>query len=400
MAYIKVCEVEGLAAQFNRTFHLNKETNVFFGGNGSGKTSLLNVLHSALSNDLKELKRTALRSARVVLGDTQPDSLREGNALGLYMFSSLIRETPPSFPHPQINSRNLLRRPNSEGDDSRWISSDSTAELKSVSSQSDRSFSHIFLPISRLYERRAPKSEGLFTWGSSSSETDFDKDFEETINFLWLQYTRNIGIEVQVEQAHGLRQILYDFLVPESALRDFRSYRPVSDPHQAYVRLMSFLVQQSNFDWSMLDERNFVERMDDLRLRTVLNDVEKVEERVEAITSPRAELARVLRQMIGGGKHIQVEDKDIKAFGRKEEQIELRDLSSGEKQLLRIFIDALLADGAPIIIDEPELSLHIDWQRKLLGTLRRLAPRSQIIVATHSPEIMAEISEESIIELK
>ncbi len=36
--------------------------------------------------------------------------------------------------------------------------------------------------------------------------------------------------------------------------------------------------------------------------------------------------------------------------------------------------------------DEPELSLHVDWQEKLLGALTQLAGRCQFIVATHSPD--------------
>jgi len=37
--------------------------------------------------------------------------------------------------------------------------------------------------------------------------------------------------------------------------------------------------------------------------------------------------------------------------------------------------------------DEPELSLHIEWQEKIISSIRDLNPNSQIIVATHSPEI-------------
>lgn len=39
------------------------------------------------------------------------------------------------------------------------------------------------------------------------------------------------------------------------------------------------------------------------------------------------------------------------------------------------------------MIDEPELSLNIRWQREILELLKKLAPKSQIIVASHSPII-------------
>ena len=69
--------------------------------------------------------------------------------------------------------------------------------------------------------------------------------------------------------------------------------------------------------------------------------------------------------------------------------IKLSSLSSGEKQLFILLSEALLQKTANhlFIADEPELSLHIDWQRKILGELLKLNPNAQIIVATHSPEI-------------
>ena len=64
-------------------------------------------------------------------------------------------------------------------------------------------------------------------------------------------------------------------------------------------------------------------------------------------------------------------------------------LSSGEKQLFILLSEALLQREKPYIFiaDEPELSLHIGWQKRLLGEILKLNPNAQIIVATHSPEI-------------
>ena len=65
-------------------------------------------------------------------------------------------------------------------------------------------------------------------------------------------------------------------------------------------------------------------------------------------------------------------------------------LSSGEKQILILLIEALLKVNAPVvyIADEPELSLHVTWQEKLLQSLVDLGGEMQIIVATHSPDIV------------
>jgi predicted ATPase len=65
-------------------------------------------------------------------------------------------------------------------------------------------------------------------------------------------------------------------------------------------------------------------------------------------------------------------------------------LSSGEKQLLIILLKTLILDNKQTILfmDEPEVSLHIDWQQKLIGYIRELNPNVQLIIATHSPAII------------
>ncbi|WP_157662415.1 AAA family ATPase [Polaribacter sp. SA4-10] len=75
------------------------------------------------------------------------------------------------------------------------------------------------------------------------------------------------------------------------------------------------------------------------------------------------------------------------------EPLHLQMLSSGEKQLLLLFINTITAtDKATIfIIDEPEISLNIKWQRMLLKTLLKFSSKNnvQFIIATHSIELLA-----------
>ena len=65
-------------------------------------------------------------------------------------------------------------------------------------------------------------------------------------------------------------------------------------------------------------------------------------------------------------------------------------LSSGEKQILILLTQALLRVDEPVvyIADEPELSLHVLWQEKLLKSLVSISGQIQVIVATHSPDIV------------
>ena len=78
------------------------------------------------------------------------------------------------------------------------------------------------------------------------------------------------------------------------------------------------------------------------------------------------------------------------AFLSNNKQISQYQLSSGEKQLIIILLKVLIQDEEPAILlmDEPEISLHTDWQKQLISVIRELNPNVQIILATHSPSII------------
>jgi energy-coupling factor transporter ATP-binding protein EcfA2 len=90
------------------------------------------------------------------------------------------------------------------------------------------------------------------------------------------------------------------------------------------------------------------------------------------------------------GKVMDVKDNKL-AFKLKDEtKIHWYDLSSGEKQLLIILLTVLCQDEKPAILmmDEPEISLHLEWQKELIKIIRTINPNCQLIIVTHSPGII------------
>ena len=65
-------------------------------------------------------------------------------------------------------------------------------------------------------------------------------------------------------------------------------------------------------------------------------------------------------------------------------------LSSGERQILIILLTVLVEDNQPCVLfmDEPEVSLHIEWQKRLIDLCLELNPNVQIILTTHSPAVI------------
>ncbi|MDK6250621.1 AAA family ATPase [Alloscardovia omnicolens] len=75
-----------------------------------------------------------------------------------------------------------------------------------------------------------------------------------------------------------------------------------------------------------------------------------------------------------------------------DEQLKLAQLSSGEKQEIILFYELIFESDKNIhlLIDEPEISLHIEWQLKFMDDLLRIAEKKKfkVTVATHSPQII------------
>lgn len=71
MTHIVDFSIDGLAGR-DKAYgkELNLDVNVFFGLNGSGKTSLLKILHSAMSDDASLLRSVPFRNARVTIFST------------------------------------------------------------------------------------------------------------------------------------------------------------------------------------------------------------------------------------------------------------------------------------------------------------------------------------------
>lgn len=90
--------------------------------------------------------------------------------------------------------------------------------------------------------------------------------------------------------------------------------------------------------------------------------------------------------------------------------LHLQQLSDGERSVLVLILDIAkrLAQANPhlanplsdaeavILIDEIDLHLHPQWQRKIVGDLTRTFPNCQFIATTHSPQVIGEVAHENI----
>lgn len=92
------------------------------------------------------------------------------------------------------------------------------------------------------------------------------------------------------------------------------------------------------------------------------------------------------------------DDKKPIFKNKKNETFLIESLSSGEKQLFlrALSLKFLDVNDSIILIDEPELSLHPEWQRKIIKVYENIGCNNQLIIATHSPHVVSDIKKEQL----
>ncbi|WP_167383750.1 AAA family ATPase [Paenibacillus kribbensis] len=134
-------------------------------------------------------------------------------------------------------------------------------------------------------------------------------------------------------------------------------------------------------------EKNFTELNNSLLPSLLLKMTSELQSEKSILNSIDF-LEDVFNDHLQNGKRLVV-NQDGAQIVLKDRSHSLDELSSGEKHLLSL-LTLFIIEGSRrnfLLIDEPEISLNIKWQRKLLQLLNELAPDSQIIVASHSPSI-------------
>lgn len=113
-------------------------------------------------------------------------------------------------------------------------------------------------------------------------------------------------------------------------------------------------------------------------------------ERAQQISLPKKRFQDIMDKLFADtGKTIVRTANEI-MFSQIGETLVPYQLSSGEKQILAIMLTVLVEDNQNYVLfmDEPEVSLHVDWQQKLIDLVLELNPNVQIILTTHSPAVI------------
>lgn len=193
-------------------------------------------------------------------------------------------------------------------------------------------------------------------------------------------------------------EVTVDFYPDGSDKLRYDVIRSIDRPlmHSNLLEKMSDKSVVSELDWQLYKlQRRYLDYQVNIGNRTIQlltsGDPGKIQEAQE-ISAPRVRFMDYMDELfVDTGKKIVRTSNEI-LFDQFGVTLQPYNLSSGEKQLLVIMLTTLVQDMEPcvLLMDEPEISLHIEWQQQLLQRVRSLNPNVQIIMTTHSPALIMD----------
>ena len=401
MFKIRSIEISGFWNRHNVSTKFNDQVNVIIGKNGTGKTTFMNILQSVLAVDLDGLYDNQFDTVTIILADgdkqktikaTRIESHLHPISLIEYKISSKKFQVP-LLPPDDVRRPILMRK---RAIEQSAIVRDALADMVSLASLSvyrirndvdfdirDRNAKRYSTPVdARLSELTQQLTHYQLELSQSARDISVDLQKKVLISLLYEKsetpnsFTTNFN---EVEEKSKLTSAYKQLGVTGPDVNK-RINEHVSSIDTAIKQLKS---SSKSFDIGAFEAKLRTEKV----VKLSLDAEEKIRDIYKQIDLFLEKLSSFISD-----KKFSISGGDLKVV--TDEQLPLERLSSGEKQLLILLIEALLQRKKTCIFiaDEPELSLHIAWQKKIVPAVIEINPNAQIIVATHSPEIAGRYS--------
>lgn len=422
-------KVYGLLGKFNYEVEINEsEGIIIIGENGKGKTSLLTVIYGILNNVSSLLYRTDFSKITICLNE-------EEHVISRDIFNEYYRNIE--------NKKSLLRRfiiEEVQSNEELRILHQEKVDSMSISDRRARGrYETAILNDKVLMEEYISFVSSI----ANDEDIDIDTSFililqkikkfidNSNLRILFLPVSRvveskNISNKSNLNSLESIEEVIQDNLS--------KYMRAQYDMNTAInTNLFQFLLNQESFSNDKKIESYSIEKLE--QIIDELSELESINENQEKLKaiinmdkkSPNKEViidflfnmdrefnSQLEYKVIGdkfinlakeANKFLRNSDKKFE-FNKREvtfilkdstnNEISLNDLSSGESHLIKILCELyLLPDDKNIlvIIDEPELSLSIEWQEMLMNSIISSPHYYSMVAATHSPFILGDNQE-------
>lgn len=436
-------EVKNLHDNINLDVEFKKDVNLLVGINGCGKTSILNVIDWLLRPNLKRLAAASYSSLTLSFNHNNKEyilsAIKEKSKLALHVIN--IGHDPKLEPiiielisskgldddeidnlyeglHPEkhevatweflktLNTPIIItldRTISAEVEEIVFIENNSGGIQRRI-----RSKSRVRNPLSHVQEVTSDKFAEY-----RKNEIQNDNELKAQIIMSALQnpldrFNKNLNENFSSKSMKSINIEALEKKVIEylsKAIKTENIEQQIKSFFRVSRETMSFISSQ----------RVFGKGQEDILLEFIFSQYKQIDSLAKAFNTferKNENAFKELKQYLevinnffkDSGKSVYFDESTGKLvfsfMGREKEKRSIQYLSSGEKQILILFtfLAFVSESGSVFIVDEPELSLHPKWQYEFMEAFLRLKPKNtQLLLATHSPEIVGKFKSSCIL---
>lgn len=209
---------------------------------------------------------------------------------------------------------------------------------------------------------------------TTSSSSQFNNELQVVLSDIKQKYDMDIDIKLNnpfdylikhSENIHNFTGNLYIDII-EANLTNSNANHIIQKSNQEKTNALDMEIRETIYELQSIQSNEVIERLL-IGLNAFFNEV---------------------------GKQVSYENNELTYTDIElKKTLNYSQLSSGERQLIYILLRVALSNKdksktAIILMDEPEISLHVNWQSNFIKQLTLLNPDAQFIIVTHSPAII------------
>ncbi|WP_294378788.1 translation initiation factor IF-2 N-terminal domain-containing protein [uncultured Clostridium sp.] len=416
---LKRIKIEGLFGKYDYDIEFKKDISIWVAENGQGKTTILNILVALLNGDVKMLANINFQKIVVYIGQKSfvlDKGIKKNKSLDKRKYEQLLFEIQDVMPY--MSFRHML---NKYRHDEQIDYNELTGYIKKYIVEMDGTYRNekLFYLLNEIQELELENfaekvyeikneviEEPLFYPTYRRIEVSIDKvflnnkipndmtkyikfgmrDVKKRVNALLKKMSSDAN--TSYIQMNG--EVISDLLKGASMEELTRNIAPI-DKHKVEVIIKRIGEERiENIDKLKSFVANKEDHPNEEFLKFYLNKLVKIYDSQRAIDEKLSKFAKVCTKYLAGKKVVYDEvNLSVCVFDANDDEIDFDDLSSGEKQIVSIFSKVYLdvMTSCIFIIDEPELSLSIEWQKEFLIDIYNSGKVGLLIGTTHSPFI-------------
>ena len=425
---IKKIQINGLHGYFQYDIDLNEDISLLYVKNGSGKTTVLNLIEFIIGGEFYKLKDILFHD--VIITTTTNNILKLKNTNEAIVLKFLDDEKTIYF--KELERYFSTERYRGNGFNKHQF----VKEYPIVQTIRD-SFDYVYLPLERISNSRLSNNEQFseqsriihkqfYRYNSKDASMDIVKYLVDSqmrhVNYKIRELNEKFRNDV-LETMFVLTGQQLDFSGLISYFRNENVLDELNNLKEKYVTLLRDLNiinntnrEENNYldyfekllnDVEELNSEKNKDRGIEAKFVATYNEIEKIK-KITLLASESETMKKNARKSIDqfieivntflldgeDGKNIKVTNDGTIYFETSytDQKVDITYLSSGEKQLVNLFANFIFKvsdmKNGIFVADEPELSLHLRWQTKFIKQLHEINPNIQLIFATHSPELV------------